>query len=365
MRIVHVANAYAAHSGGIRTAVRALGRGYLAAGHEFVLVTPGEAGGESSSDWGRHVELTGTPVPGSGGYRALTRLAPVREALSALQPDRLEVSDRLTLRALGPWARSVGIPSTVFLHEQLAGVLAAFSPFGPTRWRAVVDRHNAGTVERFDTVVTTTRYAAQELERIGAPSLHVPLGVDLERFSPPPSRVTRPAHEPLLVLCSRLSREKRPDLAVEALTHLAARGVHARLVVAGDGPMRRSLERMARGLPVDFVGHLRVRSEVAHLLGAADVVVAPGPIETFGLAALEALACGTPVVASRTSALAELVVPRAGALVAPEGAAVAAGIAHVLGLPEDERRAAARRRAEEFPWTRTTAALLTLHGAAA
>lgn len=141
--------------------------------------------------------------------------------------------------------------------------------------------------------------------------------------------------------------------------------MHARLVVAGDGPMRRSLERMARGLPVDFVGHLRVRSEVAHLLGAADVVVAPGPIETFGLAALEALACGTPVVASRTSALAELVVPRAGALVAPEGAAVAAGIAHVLGLPEDERRAAARRRAEEFPWTRTTAALLTLHGAAA
>jgi len=365
MRIVHVANAYAGHSGGIRTAVRALGRGYLDAGHEFVLVTPGEVPGESSYDWGTHLELAGTPVPGSGGYRALTRLAPVRDALSALQPDRLEVSDRLTLRALGLWARAHGIPSTVFLHEQLAGVLAAFSPFGPAKWRGVVDRHNAGTVERFDTVVTTTRYAAQELERIGAPSLHVPLGVDLERFSPPLTRATRPTHRPLLVLCSRLSREKRPDLAIEALTHLATLGLHARLVVAGDGPMRRSLERMAHGLPVDFVGHLPGRGQVARLLGSADVVVAPGPIETFGLAALEALACGTPVVASRTSALAELVVPGAGALVNPEGPDVAAGIAHVLALPEDERRAAARARAEQFPWTRTTQALLTLHGAAA
>lgn len=365
MRIVHVANAWSAHSGGIRTTLRALGRGYRSAGHELVVVTPGASPDDSSQEWGRHVVLPGTPVPGSGGYRALTRLGPVRDLLDALAPDRLEVSDRLTLRGLGDWARAAGVPSTVFLHEQLGGVLAAFSPFGPERWRAVVDRHNAGTVERFDRVVTTTRFAARELDRIGAASVHVPLGVDLDTFRPPRLRLARPGDRPLLVLCSRLSREKRPDLAVDALPHLAERGVHARLVVAGEGPARRSLERSARDLPVSFVGHLRDRRAVADLLGSADVVLAPGPIETFGLAALEALACGTPVVAARTSALAELVVGDAGAVADPEPAALAEAVTRVLATPEPRRRAAARSRAEEFPWERTTRRLLALHGAAA
>ncbi|GAA1877996.1 glycosyltransferase [Lapillicoccus jejuensis] len=364
MRIVHVANAWAAHSGGIRTTLRALGTGYREAGHELVVVTPGGSPEDISREWGRHVVLPGLAVPGSGGYRALTRLRPVTDLLDALRPDRLEVSDRLTLRGLGDWARSAGVPSTVFLHEQLAGVLAAFSPFGPDRWRPVVDRHNAGTVERFDRVVTTTRFAARELERIGAATEHVPLGVDLALFRPR-LRAVRPPDAPLVVVCSRLSREKRPDLAVDALDHLARRGVRARLVVAGDGPARRTLQRMARGRPVTFVGHLPERRAVADLLGAADVVLAPGPIETFGLAALEALACGTPVVAARTSALAELVVGDAGAVADPDPAALADAVAQVLAVPPARRRAAARARAEEFPWDRTTARLLALHGAAA
>src|SRR3712207_7820352 len=52
-----------------------------------------------------------------------------------------------------------------------------------------------------------------------------------------------------------------------------------------------------------FAGHIADRSAVAALLASADVVVAPGPVETFGLAALEALACGTPVVVDQASAL--------------------------------------------------------------
>jgi len=361
MRIVHVTNAYAAHSGGIRTTVRALGRGYRAAGHEFVLVTPGRRAGTTEHDWGRHVVLAGTPVPGSG-YHVMPRIEPVLTALGVLAPDRLEVSDRLTLRGIGRWARSAGIPSVVLLHEQLEGVLSAFSPLGPRGLRRIVDRHNAGTVERFDQVVTTTRFAAMELARIGLTSVHIPLGVDLEAFRPPTRRTVRP--EARLVLCSRLSREKRPDLAIDALSHLLEHGLRATLVVAGDGPLRRSLQRRAVGLPVEFVGHLSGRREVADLLGGSDVVLAPGPIETFGLAALEALACGTPVVASQTSAVSELLTPGAGTCTAPEGPAIADGIRAVLAMPHSDRTAAARARAEEFPWDRTTALLLDLHRAA-
>lgn len=360
MRVVHVANAYTQHSGGIRTTVHALGQGYRAAGHDFVLVVPGQRTVDEDLPWGRRVTLAGPTVPGSGGYRVLADLRRVRAVLDALEPDRLEISDRLTLRGLGLWARAAGVPSTVIAHERVDGVLRAFSPLGPWEAQLAADRHNATTAKRFDRVVTTTRFAAQEFARIGIPTDHVPLGVDLERFRP----VNRPQTDgvPLLVLCSRLSREKRPDLAIEALRVLHRVGCPARLVVAGSGPLTASLRRRARGLPVEMVGHLSDRSSVAGLLGSADVVLAPGPVETFGLAALEALACGTPVVAASTSAVAELVEGGAGRSARPEPRALAAAVGVMLAVPEAQRRQAARARAESFPWSRTTDTMMALHG---
>jgi alpha-1,6-mannosyltransferase len=363
MRVVHVANAYTPDSGGIRTTVHALGRGYRAAGHEFVLVVPGPRACDQQLSWGRRVTLPGPRIPRSGGYRILADLRRVRTLLDALEPDRLEVSDRLTLRGLGRWAAAAGVPSTVFAHERVDGLLRAFLPLGAGAAQLAADRHNATTAQRFDHVVTTTRFAAQEFTRIGVATEHVPLGVDLQQFRP--AAHPRSGGVPLLVLCSRLSREKRPDLAVEALRVMLRGGFPARLVVAGTGPLAASLARRARGLPVELVGHIADRSAVADLLGAADVVLAPGPVETFGLAALEALACGTPVVASSTSAVAELVGGGAGRSARPQPPALAAAVAALLAVPAVQRRAAARTRAESFPWSRTTNTMLALHSLAA
>jgi hypothetical protein len=90
------------------------------------------------------------------------------------------------------------------------------------------------------------------------------------------------------------------------------------------------------------------------------VAIAPGPAETFGLAGLEALACGTPVVVSAESALPE-VVGEAGASVAGED--LAAGVTTVLSWPEPTRRAAARARAEHFGWPAAVRAFLAIHEA--
>jgi alpha-1,6-mannosyltransferase len=364
VRIVHVANAYAPRSGGIRTTVHALGRGYGAAGHELVLVVPGAGAADEVLPWGRRLTLPGPWVPGTGGYRVLADARRVRTVLDHLEPVGLEVSDRLTLRRLGPWARTAGVPSVVIAHERVDGVVAAFTPLGDRASRSVADWHNLTTAGLFDDVVTTTRFAAQEFARIGVPIHHVPLGVDLEAFVPARtgSGVESAPRRPLLVLCSRLSREKRPDLAVEALRVLHGRGCRARLVVAGAGPVAGALRRRSSGLPVTMLGHLPERAAVARLLASADVVLAPGPIETFGLAALEALACGTPVVAANTSAVAELVETGAGRVAAPDPHSLADAILSVLSEPEARRRARARARAEEFGWARTTDAMLALHG---
>jgi alpha-1,6-mannosyltransferase len=166
--------------------------------------------------------------------------------------------------------------------------------------------------------------------------------------------------ETLLVHCGRLSPEKKPQRSLNTLATLRAGGLSARLVVAGDGPLRPRLERRAARdrLPVTFAGFLPDRTDLAALLASADVAIAPGPAETFGLAGLEALACGTPVVVSAESALPE-VVGEAGAAVPGED--LSAGVSTVLSWPEEARRAAARARAERFGWPAAVRAFLAIH----
>lgn len=99
---------------------------------------------------------------------------------------------------------------------------------------------------------------------------------------------------------------------------------------------------------------------MAELLGTADVLVAPGPVETFGLAALEALACGTPVVANIHSALPE-VIGDAGRASASTPRSFADAVEALLLVDPAERRRRARARAEQFPWTATVEGFLRAH----
>ena len=155
--------------------------------------------------------------------------------------------------------------------------------------------------------------------------------------------------------CGRLSAEKKPQRSLTTLATLRARGPAG---PAGGGRRRPAAaapgRRAARaGLPVTFAGFLPGRADAGRAAGQRRRGHRPGPAETFGLAALEALACGTPVVVSAESALPE-VVGDAGASVAGED--LAAGVRAVLARPERSRRAAARARAEQYDWARPPAA---------
>jgi alpha-1,6-mannosyltransferase len=368
MRIAHIANFYGPTSGGLRTAMHALGEQYVTAGHDVLLVVPGSADADESTPYGRRITVAAPVVPFTGGYRVIIRVKKVRKALAAFAPDALEVSDRTSLRSLGKWAGRKAIPSVFIAHERADGVLAAATP----RWlrrvvplRALADAHNRGTARRFTTVVCTTEYAAGEFHRVGLPTTLIPLGVDLNSFHPrnaSPDVRTEFAPPPtaLLVMASRLSAEKHPELAIEAVRELASAGTDVRLVSAGTGAIEAKVRASARGLPVTFLGFVPERERMAALLATADVVIAPGPIETFGLAALEALASGTPVVVNDASALPE-VVGRAG--IAARGTAqdFADAVRTVLSLPAGQRRRAARDRAELFPWSATRDQMLALH----
>jgi alpha-1,6-mannosyltransferase len=373
MRIVRLANFVAPHSGGLRTSLAELGAGYLAAGHEPVLVIPGERDGDEPTAQGRVLTLRAPRLPFTGGYRVLWRRRRLARLLAGLRPDVLEVSDRTTLRWTGAWARRHGIPAVMVSHESVTALLK-LAPVGPGRLRpafsrAVTDWLNRRTARAYQRVICTTGWAAAEFERIGVANLaRVPLGVDLATFSPETGEAgnIRARYvgegQTLLVHCGRLSAEKKPQRSLTTLATLRAEGMPVRLVVAGGGPLRMRLVRRAAraGLPVTFTGFLAGRADLAALLASADVAIAPGPAETFGLAALEALACGTPVVVSSESALPE-VVGDAGASVPGED--LAAGVRALLTRPERVRRAAARARAERYDWDTAVRGFLAVHSA--
>ncbi|MBY8872419.1 glycosyltransferase [Micromonospora sp. PLK6-60] len=368
LRIVRLANFVTGRSGGLRTALHHLGAGYLAAGHEPVLVVPGDRYADVRRPWGRVITLPGPEVPGTGGYRLLTGRRRLAALLDDLAPDRLEVSDRSTLRWTGRWARSRGVGSVMVSHECLTGLLGQWR-MPATAARRTADRLNRETARAYDRVVCTTGWAAEEFHRLGAANVDlVPLGVDLATFRPDRAdpvlreRYADPG-EVLLAHCARLSPEKRPDLAVDAVARLRRAGVPAVLVMVGDGPLRPALARRAEGLPVTFTGFLPDRDAVAAVLASADVVLAPGPVETFGLAGLEALACGTPVVVNAASALPEVVGP-AGVAAYGTPAAMAAAVTRLLGRPRADRERAARTRAEQFGWDAAVAGFLGVHRAA-
>ena len=356
MRIVRLANFVAPHSGGLRTCLAELGAGYLAAGHEPVLVIPGERDSDRLTAQGRVITMRAPRVPFAGGYRVLWRKRRLARLLTGLRPDALEVSDRTTLRWTGAWAREHGVPAVMVSHESVTALLEGLGGVG----RAVADWLNRRTARSYRQVICTTGWAAAEFERIGAGNVvRVPLGVDLATFAP---QASQGRDQILLVHCGRLSAEKKPQRSLTTLATLRASGLPVRLVVAGDGPLRARLERRAARarLPVTFAGFLPGRADLAALLASADVALAPGPAETFGLAALEALACGTPVVVSAESALPE-VAGEAGASVPGED--LAAGVRAVLARPERARRAAARARAEQYDWATAVRGFLDVHAA--
>jgi N-acetyl-alpha-D-glucosaminyl L-malate synthase BshA len=117
-----------------------------------------------------------------------------------------------------------------------------------------------------------------------------------------------PQGEPLLVHVSNFRPVKRPVDCIEILARVLEKGINTRLVMVGDGSERTNVEHRARCLGVYekcvFVGK---QPNIVDYLSAADVLLLPSEQESFGLAALEAMACEVPVIASRVGGIPEVV----------------------------------------------------------
>jgi alpha-1,6-mannosyltransferase len=372
MRIVHVANFYGPSSGGIKTTLHELGRGYLKYGHEFIYIVPGPRYIKEQTPFGLKITLPSFTLPASGGYQIIRSNKQLLNLLEFLNPDRIEVSDRFTLLKVGRWAKQHKVASLVFSHETLNGLVKKYAPLIPVSLRnKFVNWHNRKLAASFDTVIATTEFAAAEFVRIKTTNLRkVALGVDLQGFNPENRdhklrKELLKGADYLLVHCGRMSPEKEPARSVQAVSELVKAGVNVRLIIVGGGPLWNKIRKQSLGLPIEMLGYVASREKVAGYLAAADIAIAPGPLETFCLSALESLASGTPVVASKSSAVGEILninsIRPAGAVASDNGADFAIAITQLLN--KGRLRKVAREQAEKFSWANTVDAMLDVHGA--
>ncbi len=158
-------------------------------------------------------------------------------------------------------------------------------------------------------------------------------GIDPSRFAAPDP--TAKARYPVgAVGCLAVLEERKGiEFLLEAAKHLQSRGVRLKWLIGGDGSLREKLENKARALGLgDSVTFLGFVSKPEEFLGGIDIFVMPSLFEGLGVAALEAMAAGKPVVASRVGGLAESVLEgQTGLLVPPrDGRAIADAVAKLI-----------------------------------
>jgi glycosyltransferase involved in cell wall biosynthesis len=253
-------------------------------------------------------------------------------------------------------ARRFGKPVTITARGTDLNLMPRYRiPRALIRWAA----------DRADGLITVSAALRQPLVELGiAPERIAVLrnGVDLVRFRPPADRAAARAAlglaRPTLVSVGHLIERKGHHRVIAALAELP----DVDLLVVGDGPEASALRGAAQHHGV--AGRVRFLGALPHdalpdVYGAADALVLASSREGWANVLLEAMACGTPVVATPIWGTPEVVTTRAAGVLAERSpAALAAGVRDLLAAPP--ARADTRRHAERFGWAPTTQGQLDL-----
>ena len=341
-------------------------------------MAPGPRNTERAWYGSRLYEIRGRPAPLSPGYHVLLNPSRLRRILERERPDVIELGSIY----LAPWvlrvaARGMRIPTVGFFHLDLAGaVLRTLARRWPRAargaMRGMISAYLRSAYAGCNLVLGASEASLQAMAGAGiAKGRLAPFGVDLETFHPDrrdpawKAEVGVPGR-PVALFVGRLTREKNLPVMLGALPRLHAR-FGLTLVLIGNGGWRPALQAMAAQHPERLVV-LPFEPEpvrLARAYASADVYVATSPHETFGLSAMEAAACGLPVVGAAGGALDERLTGAAWARLVPAGEPAAwADAAGSLLEAGHGVRAAARQAATGFGWDRTFDTLVEIYRAA-
>jgi alpha-1,6-mannosyltransferase len=360
IKTLHLTNAFHTHSGGISTFYHAMLQAANQQRREMRLIVPGaENRVEQVGAHGRIYFVRARKAPIYGSYRCMYPTQylrpedPIRKILREERPDVIEICDKYNLHYLGGMIRENLLADLDFRPvilglscERMDENVAAY--VGATAFHRWFCRWYMHWIyfPFFDHHTAVSEHAAVEL--VTASRKHAvrrgiwirPMGVDAGRFSP--DRRSTAMREyllqtsnggpgtNLLLYAGRLAPEKNLPLLVEMMGLL---GGDCRLIVVGSGMERARLEHLtAEQAPgrLCFLDHITDRGRLAEVYASCDLFVHPNPREPFGIAPLEAMASGLPLVGPNCGGITSFASQANAWLAEPDAASFAAAVQQAM-----------------------------------
>lgn len=227
--------------------------------------------------------------------------------------------------------------------------------------------------------IAASTAVANEFGMIGMGNTKIiPNGVDLEKFRPPGEIFHKetdrgdealPIRDEFFILCvGRLEKVKGHQYLIDAFSKIIKEIPRAKLILVGDGSERRNFEKQAEELGVKdsvrFAGEIR-HDELPHYYHQADVFVMPSLSEGFGITAIEAMACGVAVIATRVGGLLDIIADGKGGILVEAGdsRAIARAVLFLSNNPQKTRllKGQGIERAQEYSWDRVASRVTALY----
>ena len=337
IKTLHLTNAFHTHSGGISTFYKAMLQVANQQQREMRLIVPGSDDRvEQVGRYGRIYTVSAPRAPFYGSYRCLyptKYLYPentIRRILREERPDVIEICDKYNLQYLGGMIRE-GLLGDLDFRPLMLGLSCERMDENVAAYVANSAFHRAFCrwymhwiyFPFFDHHIAVSEHAASEL--VAASRKHRvrrgiwirPMGVDVARFSPGSRSAAMRQHllqksgggpgTLLLLYAGRLAPEKNLPLLIGMMHSLQHdRTPDYRLILVGDGIQRELLEQLTSSQApgkVHFLDHITDRERLAEVYASCDLFVHPNPREPFGIAPLEAMASGLPLVAANTGGI--------------------------------------------------------------
>jgi alpha-1,6-mannosyltransferase len=396
VKTLHLTNSWHPTSGGIAVFYRELMAAANRRGHQMRLIVPAAQDGiEDVGPCGRIYRIAAPVAPLNPSYRVmyprefLTSASRIQRILMEERPDVVEICDKYNLNYLGALIRlrlmekAETRPLVVgFSCERMDDNIAAYLGGGAfTRWFSRLYMRWL-YFPMFDHLIANSEHTAAELRPAsqGHPVTRGvwsrPMGVDTARFSRERRReilrdklltTCRGGHNSsLLLYAGRLAPEKNLGLLMETMEQLVSAEPGCHLLIAGEGMEKEKLRQRADArLPgrVHFLGFVKDREDLADLYANCDVFLHPNPNEPFGIAPLEAMASGLPLVAPNSGGVTSYASGDNAWLVEPTAAAFADAVLEVLRNAQlrAARVEAASAMAGRFAWPNVAADYLDLY----
>jgi glycosyltransferase involved in cell wall biosynthesis len=331
MRVLMISDVYFPRVNGVSTSIQTFAREFVGLGHEVTLLAPDY--GEAQPEPFDVIRLPSRYFPFDPEDRIIRwgRIRRHHPRLEAAGFDLVHIHTPFIAHYVGvALARRLGVPVVSSYHTFFEQYLDKYVPLVPGAWMRKVARHfSAAQCGDVDALAVPSQAMLEVLTDYGVRTSAevVPTGIDLAKFHRGDGPGFRrrhgiPPERPMLLYVGRLAFEKNCDFLLHMLARVREQVPDVLLVVAGEGPARRQLERLAQSLgiaaQVRFVGYLDRDGSLEGCYAAADAFVFASRTETQGLVLLESLALGTPVVATAEMGTREVLREGAGCLIAED-----------------------------------------------